>query len=460
MFKKVLVANRGEIACRIIRALREMKIISVAVYSQADKDALHTQLADEAIQIGPANSLNSYQNPVAILTAAMVTGADAIHPGYGFLSERHDFIQICEDVGMEFIGPKSDVVKLMGNKQNARVTMEKAGVPIVPGSKGLVYSLQEAKEVAKAIGFPLMVKAADGGGGRGMRRVESMEDLPRLFEQAQQETQSIYGNKDLYIERIIAPARHIEVQLLADEQGKVIHLGERDCSLQRNHQKVLEIAPAPFLPEVVRERMHRASVKAAQSIDYWNAGTIEYLVDEDNQFYFMEMNTRLQVEHTISEAVSGIDIVKEQINIAMGLPLSFKQEDIQLSGYAIEARLNAENPKENFLPASGHIERLLLPVGGLGLRVETGVYSNYTLPPFYDSMIAKVITYAPTLEEAFIIMQRALDEVVVQGVETNIELLQDLSTAPELLQDSVHTMWLQEIFMPQWLATLESQRKE
>ena len=455
MFKKVLVANRGEIACRIIRALREMNITSIAVYSQADKDALHTQLADEAIQIGPGNSLHSYQNPVAILAAAMVTGADAIHPGYGFLSERHDFIQMCEEVGMKFIGPKSQVVELMGNKQNARLTMKEAGVPIIPGSIGLVHTLDEAMDIAQTIGFPLMIKAADGGGGKGMRQVTHIDELPLLFDQAQQETQANYGNQDLYIERIIAPARHIEVQILADEHGNVIHLGERDCSLQRNHQKVIEIAPAPFLPEDVRQKMYDESIQAAKSIGYWNAGTIEYLVDENNEFYFMEMNTRLQVEHTISEHISGIDIVKEQIKIAMKQPLSIKQEAISLKGYAIEVRLNAENPRADFLPESGHIKRLLLPLGGLGLRVETGVYSDYTLPPFYDSLIAKVVTYAPTFEEAVVIMQRALDEVVVEGIETNIELLQDLVEIPQLLQGPLHTMWLQTIFMPSWLTKIE-----
>lgn len=460
MFRKVLVANRGEIAVRIIRALREMNITSVAVYSQADENALHTELADEAICIGPAKSLDSYQNPVAILSAALVTGADAIHPGYGFLSERSDFVSMCEEIGIKFIGPKSHIIKDMGNKQNARVTMTEAGIPVTPGSDGLIATLSEAKLVADKIGYPLMVKAADGGGGKGMRRVESESMLETMFTQAQNETQSVYGNQHLYMERIIYPAKHIEVQLLGDEHGNVIHLGERDCSLQRNNQKVIEIAPAQSLPDSIRHDLCETAVQAAKAIGYTNAGTIEFLVDEANNYYFMEMNTRLQVEHPITEMITGIDIVKEQIKIAMGEPLNITQDDVSFSGVAIECRLNAENPKQQFRPSSGYINRLILPSGGMGLRIESAVYPQYLLPPFYDSMIAKIIVHRPTREEAFTLLNRALVEVVVDGLETNIELLEELAFHEAVQMDRTHTKWLEEVFMPEWLASLTQEAEE
>lgn len=456
MFNKVLVANRGEIAVRIIRALREMGIGSVAVYSDADRNALHTELADEAICIGPAKSLDSYANPVAVITAAIATGVDAIHPGYGFLSERSDFATLCEDVGIEFIGPNSHIIDVMGHKQHARETMRNSGIPITPGSDGLIYSIEEARDIANEIGYPLMIKAADGGGGKGMRRVEDESSLETLFQQAQVETESIYGNKDLYIERIIAPAKHIEVQLLGDKYGNVIHLGERDCSFQRNNQKVLEISPAFSLPEKVRKNICETAVKAAEAIGYQNAGTIEFLVDKENNFYFMEMNTRLQVEHPVTEMVTGVDIVKEQIRVAMGEPLSYKQEDISIDGYAVEVRLNAENPREGFRPSAGHIKHLMFPSGGLGLRVESALYPNYTLPPFYDSMVAKVITHADTLEEALKIMERALYEVSVEGLETNIDLLEALVTDKYIDWNRVHTKWLETHYMPKWLEVEEN----
>ncbi|MGX7107611.1 acetyl-CoA carboxylase biotin carboxylase subunit [Hutsoniella sourekii] len=450
MFKKVLVANRGEIAVRIIRALREMGIASVAVYSEADRQAYHTELADEAICIGPAKTLDSYANPVAILSAALVTGADAIHPGYGFLSERSDFVTMCEEVGVTFIGPKASIIRDMGNKQNARETMRQAGVPITPGSPGLVEDLTQAEAIAQEIGYPLMIKAADGGGGKGMRRVDSPDQLASLFAQAQQETQSIYGNQDLYIERIIYPAKHIEVQLLGDQQGQVVHLGERDCSLQRKNQKVIEIAPATSLADDVRQALCQTAVQAAQSIGYTNAGTIEFLVDQEGSYYFMEMNTRLQVEHPITEMITGIDIVKEQIRIAQGLPLSFKQEEVQFDGVAIECRLNAEDPRADFMPSSGYIDRLILPAGGMGLRTESAIYPHYSLPPFYDSMIAKIITHQPTRQAAFNLMQRALVEVNVEGLTTNVELLEALVHDPDVQADHFHIRWLEEEFMPKW----------
>ncbi len=457
MFQKVLVANRGEIAVRIIRALRELNITSVAVFSEADRYALHTELADEAICIGPAKGIDSYANPVAVLSAASVTGADAIHPGYGFLSERSDFAALCEEMGIKFIGPKSQIIKDMGNKQNARTTMREAGVPVIPGGKELVQSLAEAEVIAEETGFPLMIKAADGGGGKGMRLANTPADLEPMFKQAQAETQSIYGNQHLYIEKTLYPAKHIEVQLLADEHGNVVHLGERDCSLQRNNQKVIEFAPSPTLAPETREKLAQAAVDAAKAIGYTNAGTIEFLVDEDENFYFMEMNTRLQVEHPITEMITGIDIVKAQIEIAAGKPLRFKQDDIVFNGFAIECRLNAEDPYNNFQPSSGYIDRLFLPNGGIGLRVETTLYSNYILPPFYDSMVAKIITHQPTSEAAFNLMERALYEVNVEGLNTNIELLEALIRHPEVKADRVHSKWLEEIFMPEWLAAAEAE---
>lgn len=451
MFQKVLVANRGEIAVRIIRALRELGITSVAVFSEADRYALHTELADETICIGPAKGIDSYANPVAVLSAAIVTGADAIHPGYGFLSERSDFASLCEEMNIKFIGPTSQIIRNMGNKQNARTTMREAGVPVVPGGKDLVENLEEAKRTADETGYPLMIKASDGGGGKGMRLVNSAEDLEPMFRQAQAETQSIYGNRHLYIERMIYPAKHIEVQLLADEHGNVIHLGERDCSLQRNNQKVIEFAPSLTLSDEARERINQAAVDAAKAIGYTNAGTIEFLVDSDENFYFMEMNTRLQVEHPITEMITGVDIVKAQIEIAEGKPLLLKQSDIQIEGFAIECRLNAEDPFNNFQPSSGHINQLFLPNGGLGLRVETALYSDYTLPPFYDSMVAKIITHQPTSADAFNLMQRALYEVTVDGVNTNIELLEALIAHPDVQEDNIHSKWLEEEFMPNWI---------
>lgn len=459
MFKKVLVANRSEIAVRIIRALREMGITSVAVFSEADRHALHTELADEAICIGPAKGIDSYANPVAILSAAMVTGADAIHPGYGFLSERHDFVALCEEMEIKFIGPSSQIIRHMGNKQNARNTMREAGVPTIPGSSDLISSVEEAASVAEEVGYPIMIKAADGGGGKGMRRVEGPDDLENMYKQALAETQSIYGNNHLYVEKIIDPAKHIEVQILADEHGQVVHLGERDCSIQRKNQKVIEFAPALSLPESVRQDLCQTAVKACEAINYTNAGTIEFLVDQDNQFYFMEMNTRLQVEHPVSEMVTGIDIVKTQIEIAAGLPLGFKQEDIEIKGVAIEARLNAENPYKNFQPSSGFVDRLILPGGGMGLRVESSLYPQYTLPPFYDSMVAKVIVHRETREEAFTLMKRALYEVVVDGLDTNINLLDALLNHEDVFQDKTYTNWLDRVFMPDFTAdSIEDQQ--
>ncbi|GMA46028.1 acetyl-CoA carboxylase biotin carboxylase subunit [Tetragenococcus muriaticus] len=380
MFSKILVANRGEIAVRIIRACRELGIHTVAVYSEADKDALHAELADEAICIGPARSSDSYLNVQQILSAAHVTKAEAIHPGFGFLSENARFAEMCEEMNVVFIGPKSKTIDDMGNKINARKLMRAANVPVVPGSPGAISDVNEAVQIADEIGFPIMLKAAAGGGGKGIRKIYNKEDLPQSFASAQQEANAAFGDDSMYIEKIVYPARHIEIQILADNFGHVIHLGERDCSLQRNNQKVLEESPSVVIDEQKRQEIGMTAVKAAQAVDYCNAGTIEFLMDEDGNFYFMEMNTRIQVEHPITEMVTGIDIVKKQLEIASGRELTIEQEAVQFNGHAIECRINAENPNFNFAPSPGKIENLLLPAGGLGVRVESAMYSGYTIP--------------------------------------------------------------------------------
>ena len=394
MFRKILIANRGEIAVRIIRAARELGIDTVAVYSTADKEALHTLLADEAVCIGPAKSTDSYLNMNAVLSAAVLTGAEAIHPGFGFLSENSKFATMCEEVGIKFIGPSGAVMDMMGDKINARTQMIKAKVPVIPGSDGEVHTSEEALEVAEKIGYPVMLKASAGGGGKGIRKVEKAEDLVAAFESASSEAKAAFGNGAMYMERVIYPARHIEVQILADQQGHVVHLGERDCSLQRNNQKVLEESPSVAIGKTLRQQIGEAAVRAAQSVGYENAGTIEFLLDEaKGEFYFMEMNTRVQVEHPVTEFVTGVDIVKEQIKIANGQELSFSQDDVEIRGHAIECRINAENPAFNFAPSPGKISNVYLPSGGVGLRVDSAVYPGYTIPPYYDSMIAKIIVH-------------------------------------------------------------------
>ena len=405
MFRKILIANRGEIAVRIIRAARELGIETVAVYSTADKEALHTLLADEAVCIGPAKSTESYLNMNAVLSAAVLTGSEAIHPGFGFLSENSKFATMCEEVGIKFIGPSGSVMDMMGDKINARAQMIKAGVPVIPGSDGEVHTAEEALEVADRIGYPVMLKASAGGGGKGIRKVERAEDLVPAFESASTEAKAAFGNGAMYIERVIYPARHIEVQILADQFGHVVHLGERDCSLQRNNQKVLEESPSVAIGKTIRDQIGSAAVRAAESVGYENAGTIEFLYDEGKgEFYFMEMNTRVQVEHPVTEFVTGIDIVKEQIKIAAGQELSVRQEDIQISGHAIECRINAENPAFNFAPSPGKITNLYLPSGGVGLRVDSAVYPGYTIPPYYDSMIAKIIVHGENRFDALMKM--------------------------------------------------------
>ena len=449
MFRKILIANRGEIAVRIIRAARELGIATVAVYSNADKEALHTLLADEAVCIGPAKSTESYLNMNAVLSAAVLTGAEAIHPGFGFLSENSKFATMCEEVGIKFIGPSGAVMDLMGDKINARAQMIKANVPVIPGSDGEVHTSDEALVVAEKIGYPVMLKASAGGGGKGIRKVEKAEDLVAAFESASSEAKAAFGNGAMYMERVIYPARHIEVQILADQHGHVVHLGERDCSLQRNNQKVLEESPSVAIGKTLRQKIGEAAVRAAKSVGYENAGTIEFLFDEDKrEFYFMEMNTRVQVEHPITEFVTGVDIVKEQIKIAAGQELPFNQEDIHITGHAIECRINAENPAFNFAPSPGKISNLYLPSGGVGLRVDSAVYPGYTIPPYYDSMIAKIIVHGENRFDALMKMQRALYELEIDGVVTNSGFQLDLISDPHVIAGDYDTAFLMEKFLP------------
>ena len=449
MFRKILIANRGEIAVRIIRAARELGIDTVAVYSTADKEALHTLLADEAVCIGPAKSTDSYLNMNAVLSAAVLTGAEAIHPGFGFLSENSKFATMCEEVGIKFIGPSGAVMDMMGDKINARAQMIKAKVPVIPGSDGEVHTSEEALEVAEKIGYPVMLKASAGGGGKGIRKVEKAEDLVAAFESASSEAKAAFGNGAMYMERVIYPARHIEVQILADQQGHVVHLGERDCSLQRNNQKVLEESPSVAIGKTLRQKIGEAAVRAAQSVGYENAGTIEFLLDEaKGEFYFMEMNTRVQVEHPVTEFVTGVDIVKEQIKIANGQELSFSQDDVEIRGHAIECRINAENPAFNFAPSPGKISNVYLPSGGVGLRVDSAVYPGYTIPPYYDSMIAKIIVHGENRFDALMKMQRALYELEIDGVVTNSGFQLDLISDPNVIAGDYDTAFLMEKFLP------------
>ena len=451
MFRKILIANRGEIAVRIIRAARELGIETVAVYSTADKEALHTLLADEAVCIGPAKSTESYLNMNAVLSAAVLTGSEAIHPGFGFLSENSKFATMCEEVGIKFIGPSGSVMDMMGDKINARAQMIKAGVPVIPGSDGEVHTAEEALKVADRIGYPVMLKASAGGGGKGIRKVERAEDLVPAFESASTEAKAAFGNGAMYLERVIYPARHIEVQILADQFGHVVHLGERDCSLQRNNQKVLEESPSVAIGKTIRDQIGSAAVRAAESVGYENAGTIEFLYDEGKgEFYFMEMNTRVQVEHPVTEFVTGMDIVKEQIKIAEGQELSVRQEDIQISGHAIECRINAENPAFNFAPSPGKITNLYLPSGGVGLRVDSAVYPGYTIPPYYDSMIAKIIVHGENRFDALMKMQRALYELEIDGVMTNSDFQLDLISDSNVIAGDYDTAFLMEKFLPNY----------
>ena len=430
MIKKVLIANRGEIAVRIIRACREMGIETVAVYSEADRDALHTQLADEAVCIGPAPSSESYLSMENIISATIVTGADAIHPGFGFLSENSRFAELCEQCNITFIGPPSTVIASLGNKQAAKNTMANAGVPIIPGGKNPIYTVEEGMKEAETIGYPVIIKAALGGGGKGMRVADAPADFEESFRTAQKETQMAFGDSTMYVEHFVRHPRHIEFQILADSHGNVVHLGERDCSIQRNHQKMIEESPSMAVSEELRKEMGIAAVKAAKAAHYVNAGTIEFLLEKTGKFYFMEMNTRIQVEHPVTEWVTGLDLVKEQLRIASGEALPFSQEDIHIQGHAIECRINAENPWKNFRPSPGTITDLHLP-GGQGIRVDTGIYNGYQIPPYYDSMLAKLIVHGNNREEAIAKMKSALGEMIIQGVDTNVDYQFEIMNDPD-----------------------------
>ena len=444
MIKKVLIANRGEIAVRIIRACREMGIETVAVYSEADREALHTKLADEAVCIGPAPSSESYLSMDRIISATIITGADAIHPGFGFLSENSKFAELCEQCNITFIGPKSQVIARLGNKQEARNTMMAAGVPVIPGSKEAIYDVETGAKIAEEIGYPVIIKAALGGGGKGMRVAQTPEEFEASFQTAQKESQMAFGDNTMYIEHFVQHPRHIEFQILADSYGNVIHLGERDCSIQRNHQKMIEEAPSIALSDELRQRMGEAAVRAAKAAGYENAGTIEFLLEKNGNFYFMEMNTRIQVEHPVTEWVTGIDLVKEQIRIASGKKLSYTQDQVHLSGHAIECRINAENPAKGFRPSPGTIQDMYLP-GGKGIRIDSAIYSGYTIPPYYDSMVAKLIVWARNRKEAIRKMQSALGEVIIEGIDTNVDYQYEIVNHPDFISGDIDIEWSEKM---------------
>ncbi len=444
MINKVLIANRGEIAVRIIRACREMGIETVAVYSKADETALHVQLADEAVCIGPAASRDSYLNMENIISATVISGADAIHPGFGFLSENARFAEMCRQCHITFIGPSPELIHKMGNKSEARKTMMEAGVPVVPGTKEPVYTTKEAKTLADNIGYPVMIKASSGGGGKGMRISHSSRDFEENFRMAQMESISSFSDDTMYIEKYIESPHHIEFQILGDAYGHVIHLGERDCSIQRRHQKVLEESPSPAIDEELREKMGRTAVQAAKAVGYESAGTIEFLLDKDRNYYFMEMNTRIQVEHPVTEFVTNVDLIKSQIRIASGEPLNIRQEDIEFKGHAIECRINAENPEMNFRPSPGKIERLHLP-GGKGIRVDTAVYAGYIIPPYYDSMIAKLIVLGKSRNEAIKKMKSALSEFIVDGIDTNVDFQMEIMNHPKFQSGDFSTDFIEQM---------------
>lgn len=446
MFDKILIANRGEIAVRIIRACREMGIKTVAVFSEPDREALHTQLADEAVCIGSAKVGDSYLDMNNIISAAVEKQAQAIHPGFGFLSENSMFAGVCKDCNIKFIGPKGSVIDALGNKANARQMMINAGVPVIPGSDGILADVEQAYEMADKLGYPVIVKASAGGGGKGIRIVRKKEELKEAFLSAQSETKAAFGDDSMYMEKLIEGARHVEVQILGDSFGNVIHLGERDCSLQRKNQKVLEETPCEVLSESTRAKICDSAVRAAKAAGYENAGTIEFLYDEDSdKYYFMEMNTRVQVEHPITEMVTGVDIVKEQIRIAAGEKLLYTQDDIKISGHAIECRINAENPSRNFAPCPGTIDYLLMPSGGLGLRVDSAIYQGYEIPPCYDSMLAKVIVHGRDRDEAIAKMKRALYEFIIEGVDTNIEYQNKILNNKQFEKCQYNTSFLENV---------------
>lgn len=442
MFKKVLIANRGEIAVRVIRACREMGIATVAVYSEVDAQALHVQLADESYCIGPAPAKDSYLNIANLVSAAVMARADAIHPGYGFLAENADFAEVCGACGIVFIGPDSDAIRKMGDKAIARETMKQAGVPTVPGTEGLIEDTETAVRVANSIGYPVIIKATAGGGGKGMRVAHNEEELAKALRQAQKEAEFAFGNSGVYLEKYLEEPRHVEIQIMADKHGNVVYLGERDCSIQRRHQKLIEEAPSPALDGKLREQMGRAAVLAAKAVNYHGAGTVEFLLDKHGRYYFMEMNTRIQVEHPVTELITGIDLIKAQIAVAAGYPLSFRQEDVKINGWAIECRVNAENPAKNFRPSPGKINSYV-PAGGFGVRIDSAVYPGYEISPFYDSMVAKVIVWGKNRQEAIRRMKRALAEFTIEGIETTIPFHQKLLEHDVFLSGDFNTGFLE-----------------
>jgi len=444
MIKKVLIANRGEIAVRIIRACKEMDIETVAIYSEADKESLHVQIADEAYCVGPTISKESYLNLTNIISVAKLTGCDAIHPGYGFLAENADFAELCRECNLIFIGPSPEAISKMGTKDVARDTMKEAGVPIVPGSQGIIKNTEEAIELANQIGYPVIIKATAGGGGKGIRVARHEEELIKGIQITQQEASTAFGNPGVYLEKYVEDFRHVEIQIMADTHGNAIHLGERDCTIQRRLQKLLEESPSPALDENVRKQMGEAAVKAAVAVDYTGAGTVEFIYEyKTKSFYFMEMNTRIQVEHPVTEMVTGVDLIKEQILVASGEKLSLQQEEVQFNGWAIECRINAENPAKKFMPSPGKVE-MYLPPGGFGIRVDSAVYPGYSIPPFYDSMVAKLIVHGKTREEAIAKMKRALSEFVVEGVHTTIPFHLQLLDHPDFVKGEFNTKFLEE----------------
>ncbi|MEJ6348914.1 acetyl-CoA carboxylase biotin carboxylase subunit [Holzapfeliella sp. He02] len=452
MFSKVLVANRGEIALQIIRSLQEMNIKAVAIYSTADKNELFVKQADEAVCIGEGPANKSYLDMSEVISAAVLTGCEALHPGYGFLSENAEFAELCESCGITYIGPKYQTINLMGNKSNARLTMKNSGVPVIPGSDGLVDTAEDAVKIAEQIGYPVMLKAADGGGGKGMRQANNKEEVLTLFEQTQQEAKLSFNNGSLYLEKIIEKAKHIEVQVMSDQFGNTVYFPERDCSLQFHHQKVLEETPCRLINDNQRQQLGEIVVKACQEIGYLNTGTFEFLMDEDQNFYFMEMNTRLQVEHTVTEEVSGVEMIKTQIKVAAGEALPFKQEDVKATGHALECRINAQNPAQNFTPSPGQIKKLNLPMGTLGVRIDTGITADSFISPYYDSMIAKLIVHMDTREQTINKMKRLLGEFEIEGVKSNHLFLRDLLSDETVENETFNNDYIEHSFFKRWVS--------
>ena len=450
MFSKVLVANRGEIAVRIIRSLKELGIKSVAIYSTEDRESLHVQLADQAVCVGSAKPKDSYLNMKNILAAAVLTGAEAIHPGFGFLSENSRFVELCEACGLVFIGPRSETIELMGNKANARIQMQKHDIPVIPGSTGFLEDVAEAKQVAKEVGYPILLKAAAGGGGKGIRRVDTEEELANSFNEAKREAQMAFGDALMYLEKIMENVKHIEVRIFRDDAGNTVYFPERDCSLQRNKQKMIEESPCALITDAQRKYLGELAIKAAEAIDYRNTGTIEFLMDQEHKFYFMEMNTRIQVEHTVTEMVTGVDLVKAQVKVAFGQDLPFEQADIKLLGTAIECRINAEDPAKNFTPSVGKVDYLYFPVGNLGMRIDSDLYAGAKISPYYDSMIAKVIVLGENRHEAIEKLKRLLSEMVISGIKTNQNFYLTILEDQGFLDATFNTDYLERVLLPEW----------